>query len=155
MAPYTRLAEVTEHDVVFDLASGDGRIVLAAARVYRSKAVGYETDPQLVEQSRSLIRDQELEGRVTIHQADLFTADLTGADIIAVYLPTELMTRLLPQLEKLKPAARIVSHQFRIPGYPPQRTRTIISSEDGEPHRLFLWTAPLEREGPPQEPRRP
>jgi SAM-dependent methyltransferase len=155
VAEMLAMAEVTAHDVVYDLGSGDGRIVLAAARVYGSKAVGYETDPQLVEQSRSLIRDQELGGRVTIHQADLFTADLTGADVIAVYLPTELMTRLLPQLEKLKPGARIISHQFRIPGFPPQRTRTVVSSEDGEPHRLFLWTAPLQSEAPPQELRRP
>jgi SAM-dependent methyltransferase len=155
VAEMLALAEITAHDVVYDLGSGDGRIVLAAARAYGSKAVGYETDPELVKHSRILIRDQELGGRVTIHHADLFTADLTEVDVIATYLPTELMTRLLPQFEKLKPGARIVSHQFRIPGFPPQRTRIVVSSDDGEPHRLFLWTAPLQSEGQPQELRRP
>jgi SAM-dependent methyltransferase len=149
-----KLAEVTARDVVYDLGSGDGRIVLAAARDYGATAVGYETDSELVEQSRGLVRDHRLDALVTIQQTDLFAADLSAANVIAVYLPTELMTRLLPQFEKLKPGARIVSHQFRIPGFPPHRTLTVISAEDGEPHRLYLWTAPLEKEAPPQQPMR-
>jgi protein-L-isoaspartate O-methyltransferase len=155
VAAMLKLAEVTARDVVYDLGSGDGRIVLAAARDYGATAVGYETDAELVEQSRGLVRDDQLERLVTIHQTDLFAADPSAADVIAVYLPTELMTRLLPQFEKLKPGARIVSHQFRIPGFPPHRTLTMVSAEDGEPHSVYLWTAPLEGEAAPQELRIP
>jgi outer membrane protein assembly factor BamB len=155
VAAMLKLADVTARDVVYDLGSGDGRIVLAAARDYGATAVGYETDSELVEQSRGLARDHQLEGLVTIHPTDLFAADLSAVDVIAVYLPTELMTRLLPQFQKLKPGARIVSHQFRIPGFPPHRTLTVVSAEDGEPHRVYLWTAPLEGEAPPQKLRIP
>ena len=140
------MAEVRKEHLVYDLGSGDGRIVIAASRTYGSKAVGFEIDPDLVKQSRESVRRNGLDGLVTIEERDLFKADLATADVIALYLPPELLARLFPQLEKLKPGARIVSHQFRIPGFPPERMTTVTSSEDGEPHRVYLWTAPLKME---------
>jgi hypothetical protein len=68
---------------------------------------------------------------------------LSGADVITVFLYPHLMERLIPQLQKLKPGARIVSHQFEMPGVPPEKEVTVESREDSESHRLLLWTAPL------------
>lgn len=137
------IAGVTSRDTVYDLGSGDGRILLAAARSHGSKAVGYEIDRELVDEARKSARKQRLDSLLTIHHTNLFTADLAGADVVALYLPSDILTRLLPQFEKLKPGARIVSHQFRIPGVAPDRSVTMVSSEDGEPHRVYLWKTPL------------
>jgi outer membrane protein assembly factor BamB/protein-L-isoaspartate O-methyltransferase len=140
------LAALKQKDLVYDLGSGDGRIVIAAARRYGCKAVGYEIDPKLVEQSREKIGKERLGELVRIEHADLFTADLSGADVIAVYLPSNLLQRLLPQFEKLRPGSRIVSHQFAMPGIKPEQAITLVSKEDGDQHKLFLWVAPLKKE---------
>jgi outer membrane protein assembly factor BamB len=137
------LAGVKAQDVVYDLGSGDGRIVIAAARKFGARAVGYEIDPSFVKLSRQRIVDNKVESLVRIEHEDVFTLDLSGADVITVFLYPQLMERLLPQLQKLKPGTRIVSHQFEMPGVPPEKEITVESREDSEPHRLFLWTAPL------------
>ncbi|MHC1767745.1 MAG: cyclopropane-fatty-acyl-phospholipid synthase family protein [Verrucomicrobiia bacterium] len=142
------LAEIGPSDVVYDLGSGDGRIVAAAAQLYGSKAVGYEIEEELVAQSRDLVRETGVEKLARIEHADLFTADLSEADVVAVYLPPEALARLVPLLQELKPGARIVSHQFLIPDYPPDRQVRAVSNEDGEPHHLYLWTAPLQKDRP-------
>jgi hypothetical protein len=146
------VAGIGPKEIVYDLGSGDGRIVAAAAQLYGSKAVGYEIEADLVEQSRELVRSSGMEKLASIEHADLFTADLSEADVVTVYLPPETLGRLIPLLEKLKPGARIVSHQFMIPGYPPDRRISMRSNEDGEPHQLYLWTAPLLKERAPRYP---
>jgi SAM-dependent methyltransferase len=137
------LAEVRKEDLVYDLGSGDGRILIAAARKYGCRAIGYEIDQRLVQQSRERVRQEGLEHLVRIEHGDLFKADLSNADVVAVYLPGPLLERLLPQLDKLRPGARIVSHQFEIPNRPPAKVLYVNSEEDGERHRLMLWKAPL------------
>lgn len=136
------LAAPTARSLLYDLGSGDGRMVMAAARNHGCRAVGVEIDPELVEQSRAAVRAESLDHLVRIDHADLFTVDFSEADVVVVYLPTNLLARLGPQLEKLKPGARIVSHQFPIPGVRPQTMQDLIS-KDGDRHRVFLWTAPL------------
>jgi SAM-dependent methyltransferase len=140
------LAAIEKKDVIYDLGSGDGRVVIAAAAKYGCQAVGYEIDRRLVDQSRENVVRSKVESLVRIEHEDIFTLDLSGADVIAVYLPSALLERLLPQFEKLKPGSRIVSHQFEIPGLKPEQELTLPSKEDGEKHRLFLWTTPLKRQ---------
>ena len=137
------LAKVKKSDVVFDLGSGDGRIVIAAAKKYGSRAVGYEIDKDLVELSRENATKAKVEDLVTIHHQDLFKADLTRANVVAVYLLPKQLETLLPQLEKLKPGARIVSHHFEIPGVEVQQIVEVESKADQSKHKLYLWTAPL------------
>ena len=141
-------AALTADSVLYDLGSGDGRIVIAAARKHGCRAVGYEIDPRLVAESREQVRAQGFDHLVRIEHADLFTADLRGADVVAVYLPSELLERLRPQLDQLKPGARIVSHQFTIPGVGLGTSLGVVSTEDGDRHRVYRWTAPLQS-GPP------
>jgi tRNA A58 N-methylase Trm61 len=137
------LAKVDKKDLVVDLGSGDGRVVITAGKKYGCKAIGYEIDPTLVKLSREAVQKEQLQERVRIEHEDIFTLDLSQTDVVAVYLPANLLQRLLPQLQKLKPGARIVSHYFEIPGIKPDSVTSIVSNEDGNPHKLYLWKCPL------------
>ena len=146
----TRMLEVAGvkfDDLLIDLGSGDGRILIAAAQDHGARALGYEIDEALVKHSRIDAEKAGLSARVRVEPRDLFTADLSKADVVALYLPEELLTRLKPQLAKLKPGARIVSHQFRIPGVPSDREVVMDSRVDGNAHSIYLWTAPLKDVG--------
>jgi outer membrane protein assembly factor BamB len=137
------LAGVKRTDVVYDLGSGDGRILVAAAKQCGCKAVGFEIEPELVELSRERAKKEGVERLVSIEQKDIFTVDLREADVVTLYLLPEQLKRLLPQLKSLKPGSRIVSHHFELPGLKPEKVITVESKEDGGKHALYLWTAPL------------
>ena len=139
------IASVKKSDRVVDLGCGDGRIVVTAAKKYGCRAFGYDLDPFCVKLSRDSVQKEKVEDLVTIEQKDLFNVDLSQADVVALYLLPNLNVKLLRQLEKLKPGARIVSHQFPIEGIRPERVVRYRSSEDGIEHTLYLWTAPLKR----------
>ena len=133
------LAEVTSEDVVYDLGSGDGRIVILAAQKYGARGVGIELQPQLVEVARQVARDAELENRVTFIEGDLFTADIRDATVVTLYLSPGINRDLEPKLKReLRPGTRVVSHQFPIGEWKPEKVVTA-----GE-HRvqLFLWRVP-------------
>jgi outer membrane protein assembly factor BamB len=140
------LAMVKKTDLVLDLGCGDGRIVVTAAKKYGCKAAGYDLDPECVKLARAKVQEEKVDKLVTIENKDLFTLDLTQADVVALYLLPRLNTKLIPQLEKLKPGARIVSHQFAMEGVRPDRTVRVVSGEDGVEHTLYLWIAPLKKE---------
>jgi cyclopropane fatty-acyl-phospholipid synthase-like methyltransferase len=132
-----KLARVTASDLVYDLGSGDGRIVILAAQKYGARGVGVEIDHGLVEMSRQIARDGEVDSRVTFIEGDLFTTDISAATVITLYLSTSVNNRLEPKLKReLRPGARIVSHQFPIRDWQPAETRR-VDNED-----LFLWIVP-------------
>jgi outer membrane protein assembly factor BamB len=137
------LAKVTKADVVYDLGSGDGRIVLAAAKRFGARAVGIELDAALVQQARDEARKQGVEERVTFRQGDLFAADLQEATVITLYLLPHLNAKLLPRLAKLKAGTRIVSHAFAIPGVEPDRVVRFASPDELQEHTLYLYVTPL------------
>jgi outer membrane protein assembly factor BamB len=148
VARMLEMAGVKKTDLVVDLGSGDGRIVIAAARTYGSRSIGYEIDTRLVELSRRNVASEKLDALARIAHEDIFSLDFSEADVVAVYLPAPLLERLLPQFRTLKPGARIVSHQFAIPGVPPDQTFEMSSSETGDTHRILLWAAPLKEAQP-------
>jgi outer membrane protein assembly factor BamB len=137
------LAVVKQGDVLFDLGCGDGRIVVTAAKKYGCRAVGYDLDEECVKAAQGRVKKEKLEALVTIERKDLFAADLKGASVIMLYLGPNLNAKLIPQLEKLKPGSRIVSHAFAMPGVIPDRVVRVVSSEDGVEHLLYFWTTPL------------
>jgi SAM-dependent methyltransferase len=139
-----RMARVKETDLVYDLGCGDGRILVTAAREYGCRAAGYELDPFWVRQSRENARKAGVEHLVTVEQKDLFSVDLEPADVIAIYLNPVVNRRLIPQLPRLRPGSRIVSHSFPIGDIPADEVVTMISREDGQEHSIYLWTAPLQ-----------
>ena len=140
-----RLADVKKDDVVYDLGCGDGRIVVAAAKKVGCKATGYDIDPQRVKESLENVQKEKVEGLVTIEEKDIFTLDLSGASVITLYLLPSLNVKLIPQLEKLKPGSRIVSHDFDMKGVKPDVVATVYSPNGAE-HKVYLWTTPLRKE---------
>jgi SAM-dependent methyltransferase len=132
------LAGVTPDDVVYDLGSGDGRIVILAAQRFGARGVGIEIEPRLVEISRHNARDAEVADRVRFLEGDLFTAEIAEATVVTLYLSPSVNARLESKLRReLRPGTRVVSHRFRIGHWPPERTET---TDDGT--ALFLWTIP-------------
>jgi cyclopropane fatty-acyl-phospholipid synthase-like methyltransferase len=140
------VAAVKKRDVVYDLGSGDGRIVIAAAKTFGCRAVGVELDEDLVKASRAQAKEAGLEKQVAFQQADLFKADFTDADVVALYLLPELNKRLIPKLDRLQPGARVVSHCFPIPGVKPAKVVKMTSQEDDLERSLYLYTIPLTKE---------
>lgn len=136
------LADVDEDDVVYDLGSGDGRIVLAAAKKYGARGVGIEIDSALVKKSRVKARNLGVADRVEFRQGDLFDTDLSEATVVTLYLWPNMNNRLRPKLqEELSPGDRVVSHSFDIDGWPADSTVSIEArSLTKEPKSLFLWT---------------
>jgi SAM-dependent methyltransferase len=133
-----QMAKITSTDVVYDLGSGDGRVVILAAQKYGARGVGIELDPRLVQVSREVAREGEVEDRVTFVNGDLFEADISPATLVTIYLSPGVNARLEPKLRKeLRPGTRIVSHQFPIGTWPPGQT---IRADDGT--LLYLWTVP-------------
>ena len=150
MAPYVptpqevvdrilELAEVSKGDVVYDLGSGDGRIVIAAARKYGVKAVGFEIDPSLVKTARESIKEAGLEHLIEIHEKDIRTVDLSPASVLILYLYPAANLRLRSAIRRqLRPGSRVVSHQFTMGTWEPDRRDRIIDST-GITRTLYLW----------------
>ncbi|HEX9478337.1 MAG TPA: methyltransferase domain-containing protein [Methylomirabilota bacterium] len=133
-----RLGAVTADDVVYDLGSGDGRIVIAAARDRGARGVGFEIDPALVAQAVERARRLGLADRVTFRQDDLFQADLREATVVTLYLSPDLNRRLRPKLRsELRPGSRVVSHSFDMGDWAPRQVLQVTSNEGT--HKLYLW----------------
>jgi cyclopropane fatty-acyl-phospholipid synthase-like methyltransferase len=130
-----RLAGVGSQDVVVDLGSGDGRIVILAAQKYGARGIGIELDPPLVDISRQVAEQGEVADQVRFIEGDLFTADLTAATVVTLSLSASVNARLEPKLRQLRPGTRVVSRQFRIGEWIPDQT---VRAQDGTD--LFLWT---------------
>jgi cyclopropane fatty-acyl-phospholipid synthase-like methyltransferase len=129
------LAQVKATDVVYDLGSGDGRIVITAAKKFGARGVGVELDPVLVKKARENAAAEGVADRVRFVTADLFAADLRPASVVTLYLLQSLNERLRPKLvRELKPGARVVSHVFNMgPEWPAEQTIAVDRS------RVFLW----------------
>jgi uncharacterized protein (TIGR03000 family) len=135
-----RLAKVTSRDVVWDLGCGDGRIPVAAARKYACKACGFDIDPKRVKESLANVRKYGVERLVTIERRDIFTLDLSqGPTIVTLYLLPRLNARLLPQLRKLPPGARVISVAHRMADIKPDE-QIVVDTELGE-FDVYLWKA--------------
>ncbi len=143
-----KLADVRPGEVVYDLGCGDGRIPIAAAKKFKVKAWGFDIAPARVSESLDNVKKAGVENLVTIKQQDIFDLDLSKADVITLYLLPQLNVKLIPQLDKLKPGCRIVSHDFPMAGVRPKREETL--NANGREHRVFLWMTPLEKELPKQ-----
>lgn len=133
------MAEVDENDVVYDLGSGDGRIVIRAAETYGSRGVGIEIDPERVRDARENAREAGVSDLVEFRQGDLFEADISEATVVTLYLLPEVNLKLRPLLfEQLRPGTPVVSHGFDMDAWEPDETDTVDAS------RIYRWTIPEE-----------
>jgi SAM-dependent methyltransferase len=133
------LAQVKKGDVVYDLGSGDGRIVVTAAKKYGVKAVGFEIDPQRIKESHENIKKAGVENLVEIRQQDIRTVDLSPATVLTMYLLPEVNLMIRPNIWKqMKPGSRIVSHDFDMGDWKPLKTENIKDGSSWD-HTLYLW----------------
>lgn len=133
------LARVKKGDVVYDLGSGDGRIVITAAKKYGVRAVGFEIDPDLVKQSRENIRIAGVGSLAEIRQQDIRTVDLSPATVVTMYLLPEVNLMLRPNVwRQLKPGSRLVSHDFDMGDWKPVKVEEIKEGSSWS-HTLYLW----------------
>jgi SAM-dependent methyltransferase len=133
-------AGVTARDVVYDLGSGDGRILILAAQKYGARGVGIEIDPVLVARAQAIAREGGVEDKVRFIEGDFFEADLRDATVVTLYLSTTTNRRLALKLRaELKPGTRIVSQQFDMGSWQPDRRARLAEAD------LFLWIIPEPR----------
>jgi protein-L-isoaspartate O-methyltransferase len=124
---------------MFDLGSGDGRIVIMAAQKFHADATGIEMDKDLYKQSTEKIRKLGLEKNARIINGDLFKQDYSSADLLTVYLLPASNSKVAPMLEKqLKKGTRVVSHDFEFP-WAPEKVETIEDDGEGRSHTLYLY----------------
>ena len=130
------IASVQRSDVVYDLGSGDGRIVITAAKKYGARGVGIDIDPALVKKAAENAAAAGVSDRVRFVTQNLFTSDISEASVVTLYLLQSINERLRPKLvRELKPGTRVVSHVFNMgPEWPPEKTVTVERS------RIFFWT---------------
>src|SRR5579863_4867636 len=134
------LASIRPGETVYDLGCGDGRILIAAVKNYKAKAVGVEISPKLVAQAQERIRKEGVASEARVVEGDLLETDLTGADVVVIYLATSLNRELRPRMEKfLKPGARVVSHDYAVPGWKPAQ---VVEAEGRQKHSIYLYQMP-------------
>jgi len=146
------LAGTRADDLVVDLGSGDGRIVIMAARKFGARGLGIELDQRLVDKSRDNARAAGVAERVSFVQGDVLTADISKASVVTVYLLPGLIGQLQQRFTgELRPGTRIVSHAFGMTGWQPDRSGVIRLSKahrgQGDESRLYLWIVPADVRG--------
>lgn len=161
------VAKVTKDDVVYDLGCGDGRIVVSAAKKLGARGFGFDLDPQRVKEANENVKGANVGALVSIKEQNVFTVDLSPATVVTLYLLPEINVKLIPQLEKMRPGSRIVSHDFDMSGAIPDGHWTVSAPEfvDAEGysawkgakvpedkrnykerrHEIYLWTIPLKK----------
>jgi SAM-dependent methyltransferase len=134
------LANIRPGETVYDLGCGDGRILIEAAQRYKAKAIGIEISPKIAAEARVHIKKAGVADQARVIEGDLLHADLTGADVVTIYLATSLNRELRPRLEKfLKPGARVVSHDYAVPGW---KATQVVQAEGRQKHSIYLYEMP-------------
>ena len=146
------LAGTGPGDYVVDLGSGDGRIVIAAAKLHGAHGLGVDIDSRMVEISRENARRAGVAGLAVFEERDVFATDLSRATVVTIYLLPSLIDRLQPKfLDELRPGARIVSHAFAMKGWRPDRVEQVhIRSphlRQGDESTIYLWIVPAQARG--------
>jgi SAM-dependent methyltransferase len=137
------IANVTKDDVVYDLGSGDGRIPIRAAKKYGARSVGIDINPRRIQEAKENARKAGVAERVEFRNQDLFTSDFSEATVVTLYLLPGLNRKLRPELfRQLKPGTRIVSYQFDMGDWQPQR---VVQTR--EESTIFYWVIPKEIPG--------
>ena len=131
-----KVANVTGKDVLYDLGSGDGRIPITAAKKFGTRGVGVDIDPQRIKEANENLKNSGVGDKVRFIQGDLFEMDLTPATVITLYLLPALNLKLRPKLLKLKPGTRIVSHDFDMGDWKPEKTVKVGT------RNVYFWTIP-------------
>jgi predicted RNA methylase len=130
------MAKVRPGETLYDLGSGDGRILIAAAE-RKVHAIGVEINPRLVAAATEEIVRAGVTANARVIQGDVMVVDFSAANVVTLYMDTASNAKLRPQLERyLKPGSRVVSHDYEIPGWKPIR---VEKTEERQPHTIYLY----------------
>ena len=137
-------AQIKEGDILYDMGSGDGRIVIEAAKQYGIRGVGIDLNPELVAKAKENAVNEGVSDLVEFRAQDGLTVDLSDATVVTLYMFKWFNNALRPKLQKLKPGSRVVAHDFDIDDWKPTRVETILRpAEDGsdwaESRTLYIW----------------
>lgn len=134
------IASVGADDIVYDLGSGDGRLVISAVRDFGAKkGVGVEIDPVRIKEANANAKGAGVADRVSFQEKDLFRFDFSEATVLTMYLLPDMVARLRPQLAALKPGSRIVAHDFSIPDWEPVKTEQVGTAV------IYFYTVPVKK----------
>lgn len=137
------MAQLSEDDMVYDLGCGDGRLVITAALRSGCQGVGIDYDPERVREATENAKTHGVDDRVRIVEQDVYTVDLSKADVVLTYLLLGMLEKLLPQFQRMEPGGRIVTHDFWIHGVEPDAYVELPVGEDRQEHGIYLYTTPL------------
>jgi predicted RNA methylase len=140
-----KLADLKAGEVLFDLGAGDGRTVIMAAKSFGARAVGVELREDLAKKALSTIHDNGIADRVTIVNGDMFSVNLTSADVVFLYLTTSANEKIRPKMEtELRKGVRVVSHDYEIVGWRPLKVENFCENPKlGYPsHTIYLYEKP-------------
>ena len=145
VAKMLEMVKLKKSDIVYDLGSGDGRIVITAAKKYGARGVGYDLNPQRIKESNENARSAGVTDRVRFVQQDLFEADLSEATVVTLYLLPEVNLKLRPKLlRELKPGTRVASHNYGMGDWEPKEV--VEMKVDGSKHYFYFWVVPPQKE---------
>lgn len=140
VAEMLKVAKVGKNDILYDLGSGDGRIVITAAKKFGTRGVGVDIDPMRVKEARENAAKAGVTDRVKFLQQDLFETDIREATVVTLYLLPEVNLRLRPKLlSELKPGTRVVSHNYDMGDWTPLKTLQVQVPEE---HTIYYWVVP-------------
>ena len=138
------VAEFKNGDVLYDMGSGDGRIIIQAAKKYGVRGVGVDLNSELVEKARANAKEEGVSHLVEFRAADGLTVDISEATVVTLYMFKWFNNQLRPKLQALKPGSRVIAHDFDIDDWKPTKIEYVNPSESGssefsEPRTLYIW----------------
>ncbi len=137
------VAEIKKGDILYDMGSGDGRVVIEAAKQYGIRAIGVELDPELVAKARENAAKEGVSDRVEFRAQDGLTVDISEATVVTLYMFKWFNNALRPKLQQLKTGSRVIAHDFDIDDWKPNRVEYVKSPDDGsdyaESRTLYIW----------------
>jgi hypothetical protein len=137
------VAKVGKNDILYDLGSGDGRIVITAAKKYGTRGTGIDLDPVRIAEANENAQKAGVTHLVKFIQGDIFEASFSDATVVTMYLLPDVNLKLRPKILALKPGTRIVSHNYDMGDWKPLRTLNINVSDT--PHQIYFWTVPARK----------
>jgi SAM-dependent methyltransferase len=136
-----KMGEVTGSDILYDLGSGDGRIPITAARLFGTRGVGIDLNPIRIKEANENARKAKVTDKVKFIEGDLFKQDFSEATVLTLYLLPQVNMRLRPKILEMKPGTRVVSHNYDMEDWKPEKTKTMVTP-DGVSHYIYFWRVP-------------
>jgi hypothetical protein len=136
-----KMAEVKGDDLLYDLGSGDGRIPITAAKRFGTRGIGVDLDPERIKEANENAKKAGVTDKVKFIQGDLFATDFKEATVLTLYLLPDVNIKLKPEILKMKPGTRVVSHNYNMGDWTPEKMKT-IKTPDGVDHYVFFWRVP-------------